>query len=194
MGVESKSVLYDVIDKIGRERIESEIANTHNTAEIIKNIFSACMTALRQHDYDKEKVHTELVIALMHYLFTVCLIQAQRKFEYNNDLTIDLVIPSSRQLRKNPKHALTITIPKKIDQSSNNAQTDALKEIQPNKENIWLVFGHYSDELMSMCKEFRTYVPDDYVKEPLRPLSSIIDDIKLFLEVNKIKNFKILPI
>ncbi len=193
MQIEAKSILYGVIEKLGKERIESEIASAHNTSEIIKNIFSACMSALRQYDYDKEKLHTELVVALMHYLFTVCLIPAQRKFEYDN-MIIDLVIPSARQLKKDAKHALTITIPQNLEQSSINAQTNALKKVQPNKENIWLVFGHYSDELISVCNEFRTYVPDDHVKEPLKLLSSIIDDIKLFLKVNKIKNFKILPI
>jgi hypothetical protein len=106
---------------------------------------------------------------------------------------LDIVIPSARQLRTDPKRTLLLAFPKKTDPASINAQIDTIRRIQPNKENIWIVFGHYNDELMTPCKEFSTYVPDNFVKGSLRPFSSIIDDIRLFLDVNKIKSFKIFP-
>ncbi len=194
MEIDAKAVLYHIIEKMGRENVESEIVSTpSNIPRIIRDIFSTSMTALSSYDYYKEKVHSDLVAALMHYLLTVCLIQAERKVEYDKLLTLDIVIPSARQLKTDPKRTLLLSIPNKTEPASINARTDALQKVQPNKENIWLVFGHYNNELISACKEFKTYVPDDFVKEPLKPLSSIIDDIKLFLETNKIKSFKIFP-
>jgi hypothetical protein len=169
------------------------VSTPSNIPKIIKDIFSASMTALRSYDYDKEKVHSDLVVVLMHYLLTACVIPSERKVEYNKGLILDVVIPSTRQLKTDPKRTLLLVFPKKSEPASISAQTDSLLKVQPNKENVWLVFGHYSDELISVCEGFKRYIPDDFSNEALKPLSSIIDDIKLFLDVNKIKSFRIFP-
>ena len=194
MDIDAKTVLYGVIERIGKKHIESEIISSSNVPQIIRDLFSASIDYLHAYEYDEEKVHSDLAVALMHYLLSVCLIQSERKVEHDKGLMLDIVIPSARQLRTDPKRTLLLAFPKKTDPASINAQIDALRRIQPNKENIWIVFGHYNDELITPCKEFSTYVPDNFVKGSLRPFSSIIDDIRLFLEVNKIKSFKIFPV
>lgn len=194
MEIEAKSVLYYVIEKMGKERIESEIVSTPaNVPKIIREIFSTTVKALGPYEYDREKVHSDLVVALLHYLLSACLIQADRKLEYDKGLTLDVIIPSAKQLRSDPKRTLLLAFPKKMTPESIKSYTDELQKVQPSRENIWLIFGNYDEELISSSKEFKTYVPDDFAKGSLKPLSSIIDDIKLFLESHKIKSFKIFP-
>lgn len=193
MQIDAKTILYDTIAKMGKQRIESEIISTpSNVPKTIRDIFSRSMSALQEYGHYEEKVLSDLVAALMHYLLTISLIQAERKLEFDG-LILDVVIPSAKQLRTDPKRTLLLAFPEKIDRTSIDARTSALEKVQHDKERIWLIFGHYNDELASICKDFRTYVPDEFTKGSLRPLSSVIDDIKLFVEVNKIKSFKIFP-
>jgi hypothetical protein len=194
MQIDAKTILYDTIAKMGKQRIESEIISTpSNVPKTIRDIFSRTMSALQEYGHYEEKVLSDLVAALMHYLLSICLIQADRKVEFATGLTLDIVIPSAKQLKTDSKRTLLLAFPEKIDRTSIDARTSALQKVQHDKEKIWLIFGHYNDELASICKDFRTYVPDEFTKGSLRPLSSVIDDIKLFVEVNKIKSFKIFP-
>lgn len=194
MEIDAKFVLYSTIEKMGRQSIESKIVSAPDVHTIIRDIFSGCMKFLSSsaHDYDEEKVHHDLVVALMHYMLSACLIQAERKVEYDN-LTLDIVIPSAKQLRADPGRTLLLAFPEKAEPAHINARTTVLQRVQPMKENIWLVFGHYNDSLVNSCRNFKTYVPDDFAEGQLKPFSSIIDDIKSFLEVNKVKSFKIFP-
>jgi hypothetical protein len=187
MEIDAKFVLYSVIEKMGRENIES-IASMPSVKKVMQEIFASCMNFLRSYAYDREKMHADLVVALMHYMLSTCMIQAERKVEYEK-LTLDIVIPSAKQLKTDPQRTLLIVFP---DVAQTDTQMDSLQKIQPYKENIWLVFGNYTDELMNV-RSFRTYVPDDHAKEHLQPLSSIIDDIRSFLEVHKVRSFKIFP-
>lgn len=193
MELDAKAVLYSIIDKMGKDGIESEIAShPSKIPQIINDICFNCMKTLNSyHDYDRPKILSDILEALMHYLLTVCLIPSERKVEYEKNLTLGLVIPTLRQLKTDPNRALIILFPKNNDAASVNAQIGRLLRVQPKRENIWLVFGHYSDELIRACDGFRAYIYDDFVKGSLKPFSTIIDDIKSFVESNKIKGFKI---
>ena len=118
------------------------------------------------------------------------MIPSERKVKYHNDLEIDLVIPTLKQLRFDPTRTLVISFEKNLDTNIINMHIDRLLKVQPNKTNIWLIFGNYY-ELPDLCKGFTVFVQDDFVKEPFKPLSSIVDEINAFVETNKIRSFRI---
>ncbi len=191
MEIDAKTVLYRVLEEMGKERIESEVVSSPASIPgMVREILSACTAALRPYDYDKEKIHSDLVVALMHYLLSVCMIQAERKVEYDHDTILDVVIPSVKQLRTDPGRALLLVFPKRLERGSIEEQIRAVRRAQPNAENLWLVFGGYSQAIDSLTA-FSRYVPDEFAGGQLRPLSSLIDDIRSFLEAKKIKSFRI---
>jgi hypothetical protein len=192
MEIDAKEILYSTLTKMNRNKLESTIvSNPSQIPLIIKQIFNGCVQLLGSRtDYDKVKVHGDLAESFMHYLLTVAMIPSERKVKYDSDIEIDLVIPTLKQLKTDPKRALIISFLKYLDQNYINTHIEKLLKAQPNKDNIWLVFGYYPNVTYPL-EGFTVFVHDDSVKKPFKPLSSIIDEIKLFLETNKIKSFKI---
>lgn len=193
MEIDIKEILYSTIAKMGRGRIESTIiSDPSQIPSIIKEICSKCIALLSsQTDYDKPKIHSDLIEALMHYLLTLTQIPSERKVKYDNDIEINLVIPNLKQLKADPQRTLVISFPKSLDADYINKLENTLLKAQPQKGNIWLVFGYYNDIIADLCKGFTVFVQDDLVQDPFKPLSNIINEIKLFIETNKIKSFKI---
>ena len=191
MEIDAKGILYSVLTEMDKNKIESNIAsNPSQISTIIKEVFAKCTKLLNSYaDYDKPKVYGGLAEALMHYLLTVVMIPSERKVKYD-DIELDLVIPTLKQLQTDPKRTLVISFPKCLDINDINMRLDKLLKAQPNKNNIWLVFG-YHDGTFDSYKGFTVFVQDGLVKEPFKPLSRIVDEIKLFVETNKIKSFRI---
>ncbi|MFY3740002.1 MAG: hypothetical protein HMLIMOIP_000427 [Candidatus Nitrosomirales archaeon] len=192
MEIDAKEILYSTLTKMNKNKLESTIvSNPSQISSIIKEIFDGCVQLLgSQGDYDKTKVHGDLAEALMHYLLTVTMIPSERKVKCDSDIEIDLVIPTLKQLKTDPKRALVISFLKSVDRNYMSVHMERLLRAQPNKNNIWLVFGHYL-AITEAFEGFNIFVHDDSAKKPFKPLSGIIDEIKLFLETNKIKSFKI---
>ena len=192
MEIDVKAILYSTITNMGKDRIESTIiSDPSQIPSTIKELYSKCITSLTsQTDYDKPKIHSDLIESLMHYLLTVTQIPSERKVKYNNDTEICLVIPNLKQLKADTKRTLVISFPKSLDADYINKHASKLLKVQPQKSNIWLVFGYYNDIIADLCKGFTVFVQDD-LQIPFKPISCIIDEIKLFVETNKIKSFKI---
>ena len=192
MEIDAKEVLYSTLTKMGKTKLESTIvSNPSQIPFVIKQVFNECVQSLGSRtDYDKTKVHGDLAEGFMHYLLTVTMIPSERKVKYDSDIEIDLVIPTLKQLKTDPKRALVISFLKSVDRNYTSVHMERLLRAQPNKDNIWLVFGHYPD-ITEAFEGFNIFVHDDSAKKPLKPFSGIIDEIKLFLEINKIKSFKI---
>jgi hypothetical protein len=192
MEIDAKEILYSTLGKMNKSQLESTIvSNPSQISSIIKEIFKRCVQSLgSQTEYDKTKVQGDLAEALMHYLLTVTMVPGERKVKYDSDIEIDLVIPTLKQLKSDPKRTLVISFLKSLDRNHVSTHIERLLRVQPNKGNIWLVFGQYPD-ITDPLEGFTVFVPDDSAKKPFKPLPSIIDEIKLFLETNKIKSFKI---
>ncbi|MEM2761098.1 MAG: hypothetical protein QXU32_09785 [Nitrososphaerales archaeon] len=193
MEIDAKEILYSVISKMGKERVESAvITKPSEISKIIKEICSNCISLLDSYgDYDRAKTYSDLVEALMHYLLTVMQIPSERKVMHD-DIEIRLVIPSLKQLKSDPKRALVMSLPKSLDINEINAHMKNLLTIQPNKYNLWLVLGDYDERVVDACKGLTVFIWDDLVRPPCKPLSTIMEEIKLFIETNKIKGFRIL--
>ena len=193
MEIDAKEVLYSTIAKIDKNRIESTVTSSPlQVPAIVKEICSQCTASLNSHtDYDKPKIHSDLLEALMHYLLTLTHLPSERKIKYDNDIEICIVIPGLKQLKADPKRTLVISFPKSLDADDINTHVNKLLKVQPQKSNVWLVFGYYNGTIMDSCKGFTVFAQDDFVQDPFKPFSSIIDEIKLFVETNKIKSFKI---
>lgn len=190
MEIDAKEILYSIINEMGKEEVESKISSDPSQSPIlIKNIHTKAVALLNSYtDYDKAKVHGDLAEALMHYLLAVLMIPSERKVVCDG-IDIDLVIPTVKQLKFDPRRALVLFFPKRLDSDYIRNKTSNLSRAQPNMANIWLVFGHYNDTVADACKGFTVFVHD--VNTPFRQFSGIINEIKKFVETNGIKSFKI---
>lgn len=192
MEIDAKEILYSVLTEMGKGNIESAIASDPSQIPaVIKEVSARCIDLLNYYtDYDKPKTYGGVTEALMHYLLAVIMIPSERRVKYDNDTEIDLVIPTLRQLKADPERTLVISFPKSLDRNFIKNHVDRLLKVQPNKKNVWLVFGYY-DHTFAPPQGFSVFMQDRFGKEPFKPLSSIIDEIKLFVETNKIKSFRI---
>ncbi|SPC33625.1 hypothetical protein [Candidatus Nitrosocaldus islandicus] len=193
-GVDAKALLYSVIERLGRDELRRDLAKDSRSA--IATIMHSCMKELSSNDMDKDKdVIIRLVTALMHYLLTECMIQSERKIQLD-DVMLDLVIPSMRALRSNPDNTLIILIARGDEMGLLNNRLERVYALHP-KVNVWAVI--VGDAETDMVDNVRVYMMDEYVDQvskskPSRsiiPLSSIIEDIRRFMNSRGIRPFNI---
>lgn len=162
-----KAIVYKAIDEINADEIK-------DPSFAIKEILNRAISE----EYDKNTYRT-IVTTLMHFVLSKFLIPSERKVEID-DQVLDIIIPSSKVLREEPEKALILAFPDDM------FEPNKLSKLQPNKENIWLIFGYPINKQY----DYRTYSPDQF---GTRALSSIINDIEEFLRKKNVKKFKILP-
>ena len=146
--------------------------------EVTKNCYDKVLTM-----GEKEEAVGVLATGLLHYLLTNALITSQRKVEYNEE-QLDIVIPDTKTLEKDPKKTLLVCIPKSSDKKTIEGKITQLEKIQPNKENIWVVLS----ENMPLGK--KTFV----LSKENNSFSKIIFEIAQFSNVHGTSKFKILRI
>ena len=146
--------------------------------EVTKNCYDKVLTM-----GEKEEAVGVLATGLLHYLLTNALITSQRKIEYNEE-QLDIVIPDTKTLEKDPKKTLLVCIPKSSDKKTIEGKITQLEKIQPNKENIWVVLS----ENMPLGK--KTFV----LSKENNSFSKIIFEIAQFSNVHGTSKFKILRI
>ncbi len=146
--------------------------------EVTKNCYDKVLTM-----GEKEEAVGVLATGLLHYLLTNALITSQRKVEYNEE-QLDIVIPDTKTLEKDPKKTLLVCIPKSSDKKTIECKIAQLEKIQPNKENIWVVLS----ENMPLGK--KTFV----LSKENNSFSKIIFEIAQFSNVHGTSKFKILRI
>ena len=149
---------------------------------VIDEIIENCYEKIILMDKKEESVGI-LATGLLHYLLTNALLNSQRKVEYKG-LELDIVIPDVRTLEKDAKMTLLILIPKSSDKKIIDKKISQLNEIQPNKDNIWVVL---SEEISLDSKSF-------VLSKENNSFSKIIFEIAQFSNVNKSNKFKILRI
>ena len=111
-------------------------------------------------------------------MLTICTLPSERKIKVENDLVLDVVIPSLQCLKI--KHDKSIIIQFIKDNMGLN-RISQLEFLQPNLKNIWLI----SAKPLSTTK-YRTYTvfPDGY--------SNTIIDINSFLKETGDKSFRLI--
>jgi hypothetical protein len=135
--VEIKEILYDEIDRIGKNHIRTLLTNDiSNSRTIIDLILNNCSNLINK-DSIYEDEFVSLSEALLHFILTMSMIPAERKISID-DTPIDILVPNSKYLKMNNDNAIIIHFIK--DKNENINETIAkLSSIQKNTNNIWIV-------------------------------------------------------
>ena len=149
---------------------------------IINEIIENCYDKIILMDTKEEAVGI-LATGILHYLLTNALLNSQRKVDYQG-IKLDIVIPNIRTLEKDVKMTLLILIPKSLDKKIIDEKISQLRNIQPTKENIWVVL---SEDISIDCKSF-------VLSKEKNTFSKIIFEIAQFSNVGRSNKFKILRI
>lgn len=174
-----KDYLFDYIEK--SNNIENLIREKKFDI-IINDIVENCYDKIILMDKKEEAVGI-LATGILHYLLTNALLNSQRKVDYQG-MELDIVIPDTRTLEKDAKMTLLILIPKSSDKKIIDEKISQLRNIQPTKENIWIVL---SEHISLDCKSF-------VLSRENNSFSKIIFEIAQFLNVGGSNKFKILRI
>jgi hypothetical protein len=140
--VEIKEILYDEIDKVGKNHIRTLLTNDiSNSKTIIDSLLNNCSNLL-----DKNNAYEDEFVcfseALLHFILTMSMIPAERKITID-DIPVDVLVPNSKNLKIDNDNAIIIHFLK--DRHENIDETiSKLYSIQKNTHNIWLVFSSLS--------------------------------------------------
>ena len=139
MSEESNPIKDYLFNYIEKSTTISKLISEQKFDVIIDEIIENCYDKITLMDKKEESVGI-LATGLLHYLLTNALLNSQRKVEYKG-LELDIVIPDVRTLEKDAKMTLLILIPKSSDKKIIDKKISQLNEIQPNKDNIWVVLS-----------------------------------------------------
>jgi hypothetical protein len=160
-----KDTLYSAINEIGREKIRMDVAADIKMSEkYCRDIVDRCTGRLGPEAGD-ETLAT-LCEALLHFMLTASLLPSDRKVSVHG-ADLDVVIPSTRMLGKNPDRALVI----QVARGDLAEKVKQAKSVQPHRENIWLVSAK------PLETDYRNYHPGS----GNFPYAKIISDISAFL-------------
>jgi len=146
--------------------------------EIIKNCYDRVVSIGK-----KDESIGVLATGILHYLLTNALITSQRKIMYKEQ-ELDIVIPDTKTLEKDPKKTLLIYIPKSSDINQINQKIETLEKIQPERENIWIVL---SEEMQLEKKSF-------VLNKEHGSFTKIMFEIGKFSNIGGSNKFKILRV
>jgi hypothetical protein len=171
-----KDVLYSAINEIGREKIRMNVAANVDACErYCGEILNRCKNVLGP-EMDDETLAT-LLEALLHFMLTASVLPSERKVNMHG-VDLDIVIPSTKVLGKNPDKALVIQVVK----NDLAAKVMHARFVQPRHENIWLVSAK------QLQTDHRNYHPDP----GNFPYARIISDINTFLVEKGNRGLKLL--
>ncbi|MGI0019780.1 MAG: hypothetical protein ACREAY_04865 [Nitrososphaera sp.] len=176
MVLDVKEVLYSIIDSIGRDTIRAEVSSNIDAASrrYSEKIISKCVDVLGQ-EADDETLGT-LCEALLHFMLTASQLPSERKVTVSG-IELDVVIPSTKSLAKDPARAIVIQV---IKAEGDMAKIRQAEQVQPRRENVWTVSAK------SLMIQSRNYnLADGKFKYP-----SLISDIHAFLADRGISSLK----
>lgn len=174
LSADVKEVLYSVIDGIGRGKIRSEVSANIDAAsrKYCEQIVERCIKELGPQTSD-EALGT-LGEALLHFMLTASLLPSERKVSLAG-VELDIVIPSVKNLTKDPSKALVIQVIK--DGTPQRAMQ--VEPVQPNADNLWVISAR---PIETGHKNYA--LRDNY--------PSIISDIHAFLKDKGVSSLKML--
>ena len=174
-----KDYLFDYIEN---SEIIPKLVAEKKFDQVIEDVIKNCYDHILSMG-EKDEVIGVLATGLLHYLLTNALITSQRKVQYNNN-ELDIVIPNTKTLEKDPKKTLLIVIPKSSDIKVIQEKIAKLDEIKIVKENIWIVLSE------NISTDKKTFV----LSKEENSFSKIIFEIAQFSNVHGTNKFKILRI
>ena len=135
MVLDVKEVLYSVIDSIGRDTIRAQVSSNIDAASrrYSEEIISKCVDMLGR-EADDEMLGT-VCEALLHFMLTVSQLPSERKVTVSG-IELDIVVPSTKNLSKDPSSAIVIQV---IKTEGDMAKIEQAEQVQPMRENIWTV-------------------------------------------------------
>ena len=176
-----KDILYEQINSISEHKIQEEISK-NNTSSMINQIIDASYQKISQLIGNTHENFETFAESLMHYFLTNTLVPSQRKITVKTT-NIDIVIPDSRTLVSSPKDALVILFPKTDHIGTILESIKKLQDIQPLKENIWIV------QKTNLGLDYKTFEIDN-----TRSFANLIQNIEMFLSQKTQSKFKIFKI
>jgi hypothetical protein len=178
-GEKIKKELYRAIREIGKQKIQKDITSSiQSSQKYIDLLMNKCIGRLIPSELssDHDRVIGTLSEAVLHFMLTISTLPSERKIRLNSELVIDVVIPSLRILKTNPSKSIIVQF---IKEGQELNKVSKLQFIQPNSENIWVVFH----KPFTVAK-YKTYsiFPDNF--------SNIIVDIHNFLKKSGDKSLR----
>ena len=170
-GEKIKKELYHAIREMGKQKIQKDITSSiQSSQKYINLLMNKCIARLIPSELssDHDRVIGALSEAVLHFMLTISTLPSERKMRVNGELGIDVVIPNLRILKINPSKSIIVQF---IKEEQELNRVSKLQFIQPNSENIWVVFH----KPLTVAK-YKTYsiFPDSF--------SNIIVDIHNFLK------------
>jgi hypothetical protein len=179
--VEVNSLLYSVIEEIGKEKIQIDLTSNIGLSKMyIDMIMQKSISKL--HTFPDEETLGLLCESLLHFFLTICTLPSERKIKINNFGTLDLVIPNLRNLKKYPDRSLIIQVIKNKNELNRIKQVD---DLQPYENNIWIISAS------PFQQKYRNYTI--YHGAKLYNFSDILLDIYSFLKDAGDRSFTFLP-
>ncbi len=178
-GEKIKKELYCAISEIGKQKIQKDITSSiQSSQKYINLLMNKCIGRLISAELgtDNDRVIGALSEAVLHFMLTISTLPSERKIRLDGELVIDVVIPSLRIMKINPSKSIIVQF---IKERKDLNKVSKLQLIQPNNENIWVVF-HKS---LKVAK-YKTYsiFPDSF--------SNIIVDIHNFLKQSENRSLR----
>jgi hypothetical protein len=176
------SVVYDIINEIGKNKIRSDVTSNIKVGdEYIQIIFNK---ALKQFRY---RMNSDSLIKiyeiLLHFMLTACTIPSQRKIEIAN-CSIDIIIPSLNALLKSPSNAMIVQFIRGNKDMANITELPSLLQLKTEVLSIWLITP------LDLHAENMTHVIKLSKQEMC--CSHIIRDIDTFLKGRTDKSFRLI--
>lgn len=179
--MEVNSLLYSVIEEIGKEKIQIDLTSNIGLSKMyIDMIIQKSVSKL--HTFPDEETLGLLCESLLHFFLTICTLPSERKIKINNFTILDLVIPNLRNLKRYPNRSLIIQVIKNKNELNRIKQVDPM---QPYKNNIWIISAS------PFQQKYRNYTL--YQGAKLYNFSDILLDIYFFLKDAGDRSFTFLP-
>lgn len=175
------SVVYDAINKIGIQKIRSDVTSNIKIAdEYIQSLFN------RLSEEFSNRLDSNSLIAmyeiLLHFMLTACTIPSQRKVKISH-LRIDLVIPNLHTLSRSPSDAILVQFIRSDKDMTTIDEILSLLKLKAEDLNMWLI------STLDLNGKDTTHVIN--LSSSKIDCSHIIRDIDTFLKERRDKSFRL---
>jgi hypothetical protein len=175
MSLDVPSILYSVINEIGKDRIRTDVFSDITLSQVhCEEILKRCKAKLGKRA--SPEVMATICEGLLHFMLTTSMLPSQRKSVVRG-IELDVVIPSARALLNDPEKSIVIQV---IKTDVEAAKIENPRKLQPNIENIWVIS---SCQFLTTCRKYDFDTDNSFVR--------IIIDIHNFVTSRGITGLKL---